>query len=162
MWNYLQSSPEEAFEFCWSLLADEHNTLLKSTRRHAKLDKFIIGTPWLPDDLYYVNIDRCHQYGISVAESQKFLHSKCPQWQRGRKKQMFLQANPIPLNFFTPTGELWITIILLKSTDKLFPWLDKFNLAYYLLPVNGLLLMSFLIMQVMVWVLIWCSKYQHR
>ena len=48
---------------------------------------------------------------------------------------MFSQVNPIPLNFFTPTGELWITTILLKSTDKLCPWLDKFNLAYYLLIV---------------------------
>ena len=40
-----------AFESCWSSLADEHNTSPKSTRRHAKLDKFIFGTPWLPDSL---------------------------------------------------------------------------------------------------------------
>ena len=45
----IQSSLKEAFEFCWSSLADEHNTLPKSTRRHVKLDKFIFGTPWLPD-----------------------------------------------------------------------------------------------------------------
>ena len=36
---------EEAFEFYSSSLADEHNTSPKSTRRHAKLDKFIFGTP---------------------------------------------------------------------------------------------------------------------
>ena len=28
---------------------DEHNSIPKSTRRHIKLDKFIFGTPWLPD-----------------------------------------------------------------------------------------------------------------
>ena len=36
---------EEAFEFCWSSLADEHNTFPKSTKRDVKLDKFIFGTP---------------------------------------------------------------------------------------------------------------------
>ena len=34
---------------CWSSLADEHNTLPKSTGRHVKLDKFIFGTPLLPN-----------------------------------------------------------------------------------------------------------------
>ena len=29
--------------------ADEHNTFPKSTIRHVKLDKFIFGTPWLPN-----------------------------------------------------------------------------------------------------------------
>ena len=47
----IYSSLEEAFEFCWSWLADEHNTLPKSTRRHLELDKFVFGTPWLPDVL---------------------------------------------------------------------------------------------------------------
>ena len=47
----IYSSLEEVFEFCWSSLADEHNTLPKSTRRCVKLDKFVFGTPWLPDFL---------------------------------------------------------------------------------------------------------------
>ena len=38
--------------FCWSSLADEHNNLPKSTRRHVKLLKFIFGTSWLPDLFY--------------------------------------------------------------------------------------------------------------
>ena len=61
---------EEAFEFCWSSFTDEHNTLVKSTRRNVKLNKFGCG----PHDyrIYCVNIDSCHQYGISVAESQTF------------------------------------------------------------------------------------------
>ena len=42
-------SLEEAFEFCWSSFADEHNTLLKSTRRSVKLNKFAFCTPWPPD-----------------------------------------------------------------------------------------------------------------
>ena len=29
--------------------------------------------------IYYVNIDLRHQYGISVAETQTFLHAKRPQ-----------------------------------------------------------------------------------
>ena len=42
---------EEAFEFCWSSFADEHNTLVKSTRRNVKFNKFACGPPWLPDIL---------------------------------------------------------------------------------------------------------------
>ena len=47
--EYSLLSEDKAFEFCWRLLADEHNSSPKSTRRHIKLDKFIFGTPWLPD-----------------------------------------------------------------------------------------------------------------
>ena len=40
------SSLEEAFEFCWSSFADEHNTLPKSTRRNEiQLNKFAFGSP---------------------------------------------------------------------------------------------------------------------
>ena len=39
------SSLEEAFDFCWSSFADEHHTLVKSTRRNVKLNKFGRGTP---------------------------------------------------------------------------------------------------------------------
>ena len=42
-------SIEEAFEFCWSSFADEHNTALKSTRRNVKLNKFEFGMQGLPD-----------------------------------------------------------------------------------------------------------------
>ena len=45
----IQSSLKEAFEFCWSSFADQHNALPKSTRRNIKLNKFAIRTPWLPD-----------------------------------------------------------------------------------------------------------------
>ena len=46
MWN-IQSSLEQAFEFCLSSFADEQNSLPKSTRRNLKLNKFTFGTPWL-------------------------------------------------------------------------------------------------------------------
>ena len=49
--EYIYSSLGEAFEFCWSSFADEHNTLVKSTRRNVKLNKFGWGTPSLPDIL---------------------------------------------------------------------------------------------------------------
>ena len=48
MWG-IQSSPEEAFEFCRSSFADEHNAFPKLTRRNVKLNKFAFGIPWLPD-----------------------------------------------------------------------------------------------------------------
>ena len=41
----IYSSLEEAFEFCWSSFAEEHNTSPKS--RNVKLNKFAFGTPWL-------------------------------------------------------------------------------------------------------------------
>ena len=63
------SSLAEAFEFCWSSFEDEHNTLLKSTRRNVKFNKCACGTPDIYYQIYYVNIDLRHQYGISVAES---------------------------------------------------------------------------------------------
>ena len=45
----IYSPLEEAFEFCWSSFANEHNTLPKSTRRNVKLNKFAFGTAWLPE-----------------------------------------------------------------------------------------------------------------
>ena len=71
----------------WGRLADERNTSPKSTRRHAKMDKFIFGTPWLPDSLckHWLR----HQYGVSVAESQTFLLAKRPQRWRARRNGCF-------------------------------------------------------------------------
>ena len=42
LWNVylLQSSQDEAFEFCWSLFADEY----KTTRTNVKLNKFAFGS----------------------------------------------------------------------------------------------------------------------
>ena len=45
----IYSSAEEAFEFCFSSFANEHNTLPKSTGRNVKLNKFAFVTAWLPD-----------------------------------------------------------------------------------------------------------------
>ena len=39
--------------------------------------------------VYYVNINLRHQYGISVAESQTFLHAKRPQRRRVRRNRCF-------------------------------------------------------------------------
>ena len=98
-------SLEEAFEFRWSLFADEHNTWLKSTRGNVKLNKFAFGTQDKDYRIYYVNIDLHHQYGISVAESQRSLLAKCQKRARSKKKQLFSQAtcNSPPTNFI-PTN----------------------------------------------------------
>ena len=60
-----------------SSFADEHNTLVKLTRRNVKLNNLDVE----PHDyrIYCVNINLRHQYGISVAESQTFLRAKLPQ-----------------------------------------------------------------------------------
>ena len=39
--------------------------------------------------IYYVNIDLRHQYGISAAESQRFLRAKRPQRRRPRRNGCF-------------------------------------------------------------------------
>ena len=39
------SSLEEAFELCWSSFADEHNTLVKSTRRKRKIEQIWMWKP---------------------------------------------------------------------------------------------------------------------
>ena len=39
--------------------------------------------------IYYVNIDLRHQYGISATESQTFLLAKRPQWRRARRNGCF-------------------------------------------------------------------------
>ena len=59
----IYSALEEAFEFCWSSFADEHNTLPKSTRRNVKSNKFAFWTPWLQDLL------RKHWFTSSVCRA---------------------------------------------------------------------------------------------
>ena len=57
----------------------------KSTKRH------VTNLYLEPHDyrIYYVNIDLRHQYGISAAESQTFLHAKRPQRRRARRNGCF-------------------------------------------------------------------------
>ena len=96
------SSLEEAFEFCWSLLADEHNTLLKSTRRHVKLNKFVFGTPWLLDFLCK------HRFASSVWNFCRWVADVPPRETspaaKSEEKRMFSQAT--------------ITLASMKETDQ--------------------------------------------
>ena len=39
--------------------------------------------------IFYVNIDLRHQYGMSAAELQTFLHAKCPQLRRAKRNGCF-------------------------------------------------------------------------
>ena len=48
--------------------------------------------------IYYVSIDLHHQYGISVAESQTFLHAKRPQQRRAGRNGCFRRLTLIKLN----------------------------------------------------------------
>ena len=50
----IKYSLEEAFKFCWSSFADEHNTFPKSTRRNVKLNKFAFGTPSEADPGFFL------------------------------------------------------------------------------------------------------------
>ena len=120
----IYSSLEEAFEFCLSSLADEHNTLPKSTRRHVKLDKFII---WNPHDyrIYYINIDLRHQYmEFLPLSSQTFLRAKRSQERRARRNGCFRRLGVFIIN--NSWGDLWVlqssgnfTVLLLRSIISL-------------------------------------------
>ena len=46
-YQYIALQKKHYFEFCWTSLADEHNTLPKLTRRNVKLNKFAFGTQWM-------------------------------------------------------------------------------------------------------------------
>ena len=86
-----KSSPGEAFEFCWSSLADKHNTLPKSTRRNLKLDILIFGTPSLQDLLCK------HWFAWSVWNFCCWVADVPPREMspvaKSEEKRMFLQAN---------------------------------------------------------------------
>ena len=60
---------EYILEFCWSSLADEHNTLPKSTRRNVKLNKFAFETQQLYQ-IYYVNIDLYHHRASDISHGR--------------------------------------------------------------------------------------------
>ena len=89
LWNIVFS--RRSIWVLLSSLADEHNTSPKSTRRHAKLDKFMFGTSWLPDS-------SCkHWFASSV---WNFCHwvADVPPLEtspaaKSKEKRMFSQAN---------------------------------------------------------------------
>ena len=87
----IYSSLEEAFEFCWSSFADEHNTLVKSTRRKVKLNKFGCGTSWLPDILIFK-----HWFTSSVWNFCRWVANVPPRETspaaKSEAKQLFSQA----------------------------------------------------------------------
>ena len=113
---------EDVFEFCWSSLADEHNTLPKPTRRHIKLDKFIFGTPWLPDLLCK------HWFASSV---WNFCHwvadvplRKTSPAAKSEEKRMFSQARD---------HSYWKR----KKISSTFSW--AFSVKHYIIIISSLL-----------------------
>ena len=65
-----------------------NTTLTKIDQKTRKIGQIYIWNP-MTTELYHVNIDLCHQYGISVAESQTFLRMKRPQRRRARRNGCF-------------------------------------------------------------------------
>ena len=65
-----------------------NTTLTKIDQKTRKIGQIYIWNP-MTAELYHVNIDLCHQYGISVAESQTFLRVKRPQRRRARRNGCF-------------------------------------------------------------------------
>ena len=91
--NTVYSSLEEVFEFCWGSFANnEHNILLKLTRRNIKLKKFAFGTPWLPDLLckcwFMSSVWNFYRWVTDVPPRETF------QAVRSEEKQLFSQARP--------------------------------------------------------------------
>ena len=92
--NTVYSSLEEVFEFCWGSFANnEHNILLKLTRRNVKLKKFAFGTPWLPDLLckcwFMSSVWNFYRWVTDVPPR------KTSQAVRSEEKQLFSQARPL-------------------------------------------------------------------
>ena len=88
----IYSSLEEAFEFCWSLFADEHKTLPKSTKRNVKSNKFAFGTLWLPDLL-------CKHWYTCASSIRNFCHwvadvlpCETSPVERSEEKRLFSQS----------------------------------------------------------------------
>ena len=65
-----------------------NTTLSKIDQKTRKIGQIYIWNP-MTTELYHVNIDLCHQYGISVAESQTFLRVKRRQRRRARRNGCF-------------------------------------------------------------------------
>ena len=92
--NTVYSSLEEAFEFCYGSFANnEHNILLKLTRRNIKLKKFAFGTPWLLDLLckcwFMSSVWNFYRWVADVPPRKTF------QAARLEGKRLFSQARPL-------------------------------------------------------------------
>ena len=87
----MYSSLEEAFEFCLSSFADEHNNFNKINQEKRTIEQIILHLKPHVYQIYYVNIDLHvrHQYGISVSESQMFVLAKRPQQTGTRRNSCF-------------------------------------------------------------------------
>ena len=103
----IYSSLEEAFEFCWSLFADEHKTLPKSTKRNVKSNKFAFGTLWLPDLL-------CKHWYTCASLIRNFCHwiadvlpCETSPVERSEEKRLFSQSIQNPrLSWITLHGTI--------------------------------------------------------
>ena len=62
------SSLEEAFEFCWSLFA-EHKPIIKQEKHKIKQTYINFGPHY--NQIYNLNIDLHHKFGISVGSSEE-------------------------------------------------------------------------------------------
>ena len=91
--NTVYSSLEEVLEFCWGSFTNEHNTLLKLTRRNVKLKKFAFWTPWL------LHLLCKYWFMSSVWNFYRWVADIPPretsQVGRSEEKQLFSQARPL-------------------------------------------------------------------
>ena len=99
----IYSSLEEAFEFCWSSLANKHETLPKLTRRNTNRTNLHFKPQVY--QINYVNIELGHQYGIPVTETQTFPLAKRPE-RRGKKRNSCFRrlACPVCLSVYLPVS----------------------------------------------------------
>ena len=117
----IYSSLEEAFEFCWSSFADEHNTLVKSTRRNVKLNKFGCGTSWLPDILIFK-----HWFTSSVWYFCRWVADVPPRETspaaKSEAKRLFSQATT---HFLPVRSKYLFTLTYLICDDPVSRWAQR-------------------------------------
>ena len=90
----MYSSLEEAFEFCLSSFADEHNNFNKINQEKRTIEQIILHLEPHVYQIYYVTIELHvrHQYGISVSESQMFVLAKHPKQTGARRNGCFCRV----------------------------------------------------------------------
>ena len=84
----------------WAVLELVHSKTQNFTiidQEKHKIKKIYIILETHDYQTYYVNIDLCHQYGISVAEKQTFLLAKHPSQRQGAKRNSCVCRLHFPL-----------------------------------------------------------------
>ena len=100
------SCQKSVFQLCQSIFLLEHvctwtQHFTKIVQRKRKIETNLHLKPQDYRIYHILNIDLRHQYGIFVAESQTFLHTKRPQLRRARRNGCFRRLDTMISHTFS-------------------------------------------------------------